>query len=49
MNKKFYAFHGDVDLFKIDKLPKGAEFVGKVTEHIAQLGETTGHKHVTSQ
>lgn len=46
MKKLFYGFHGDVGLFKLNKIPKGAEFFGTVTKHVAQEGETTGHKHL---
>jgi hypothetical protein len=46
MKKQFVGNHGDVGFFKLDKLPEGAEFVGKVTRHVAQEGETTGHKHL---
>jgi hypothetical protein len=50
MKKKFIAYHGDVDLFEIDRLPKGAKLISKTKRHIAQYGETTGHKHaITSK
>lgn len=45
MNKKFYGYHGDLDFFKLDKLPEGAKFIGKFKHHVAQEGETTGHMH----
>jgi hypothetical protein len=45
MKKTFVGFHGDIDWFKIDRLPKGAAFVGEFTSHITQEGETTGHMH----
>lgn len=44
--KQFYGHHGDRDFFKIDKLPKGAKFIGKFKKFVDQEGETTGHKHV---
>lgn len=46
MSKQFNGHHGDLDFFKLDKLPKSAKFVGKFKSHVAQEGETTGHKHV---
>ena len=44
--KIFIGHHGDIGLFKIDKLPKGSKLVGRFKKFVAQEGETTGHKHV---
>ncbi len=45
MSKQFIAHHGDLDFFKISKLPKGAELLAQTDNFVAQEGETTGHMH----
>lgn len=47
-NKKFVGHHGDIGFFRISKVPKTAKLFSKVKSHVAQEGETTGHKHVVS-
>lgn len=45
-NNKFIGHHGDLDFIQVDELPKGAKKIGTFRTHVAQEGETTGHKHV---
>jgi len=46
-NKKFYAQHGDVLLFRIDSVPEKAVQVQPGRRgHILAKGETTGHAHI---
>lgn len=42
----FDGHHGDVPFYRLNALPKGAKYIGKFKEFVAQEGETTGHKHV---
>lgn len=42
--RKFIGYHGDVDMFQIDHLPKGAKLIGKFKSYVVQHGES-GHKH----
>lgn len=48
MNKTFTFFHGDLDFFKVDKLPKGAKKVGTLERHVAQNGTASGHQHLVT-
>lgn len=45
MKKKYYGFHGDLDLFKLDELPKRAKPLTKNKEFVCQQGSATGHSH----
>lgn len=50
MKKQFYFFHGDVDFFKVDVLPKRFSTFNKTKQHVTQEGTATGHRHlVTSE
>jgi hypothetical protein len=48
MRTSFYGFHGDLDLFTTDKLPKKYKLVGTMKRHIPQHSDSTGHSHIVS-
>ena len=45
MTKKFAFHHGDLDLFRVDKLPKTYKLVGTMKSHTPQSSDKTGHAH----
>lgn len=45
MSKKLAFYHGDLDFFKVDKLPKEYKLVGKMKSHSPQSSAVTGHAH----
>jgi hypothetical protein len=45
MKKTFAFYHGDLDLFKIDTLPKTAKLLDETKQHIPQHSDSTGHSH----
>lgn len=48
MKKTFTFYHGDLDFFKVSKLPKGAKKTATVNSHVAQNGTATGHQHLVT-
>lgn len=43
--KTFYQFHGDLDWFKLDSLPKEAKLLQTTKSHTPQSSTVTGHAH----
>lgn len=48
MKKKFVFFHGDLDFFKVDALPKTAKLLQETRQHIPQHSDSTGHSHIVA-
>lgn len=48
MKKQFAFYHGDLDFFKVDKLPKTAKLVQETRQHIPQHSDSTGHSHIVA-
>ena len=46
MKKQFYGFHGDLDLFTVDKLQKKYKLIVKTKTHTPQKSPVTGHAHI---
>lgn len=45
MTKKLTFYHGDLDFFQVDKLPKKYTLIGKMKTHSPQNSPVTGHAH----
>lgn len=48
MSKTFTFYHGDLDFFRVDKLPEGSKRVEEAKSHVAQHGTASGHRHLVT-